>query len=627
MEGQISLENPFRWDGTGASWNYDEILVAFVKGHVVQIGSTDARSTAPFFGLGIGSAACPSVNGLGVPPELLPAPETWTINLTKVAVLNRKDDLLEGGKKPLNRKWRPYSVALTRSQLLLFRDLSWSSTLLSWNNPPKKPPIPSISFKPDEIISLNDVLAILDRSYSKVSYFVLHFSSPHLSVPQHSNTFRFATRDGRCILFQATGEKEMNEWISRINYASAFKSTGIAMRSLGMTSKVLELTGVAAATSHIHDLQLPNLGQPRVLTWDHSNLPEPMDSPPVDGRLHDGYSADTYGRQSELPDLSAPEVEGASQFKETFDTVKAELVAARISAGDLSVAEKAYPVGAEPPRLVSRSHMIHTRVEDLENRICAANAQIDSSMHIARNIAILAPFQKSTRDRLQDTIQTLSKKIQAMQLDVTKLICHRNILLNDLAVEERNYKQATSLALKAATETLQQRYFEYTLRSLSTQELPPKNSFHEETSTGSQSFDSSIHETFRSALDFGPDWPSSGEAFGAPSSWGPSLATDSPVTPDSLTGSYLSPNETSHLSLSITNQSLPETSLHENLSVVPDFPEEQAEEWNRTRAAKRVSLVKLPSDLRMSGKSPRYPDDTNLLTEEPITVADVPYRT
>ena len=444
------------------------------------------------------------------------------------------------------------------------------------------------------------------------------------------NTFRLITRDGRHILFQTTEEKEMDGWISRINYASTFKTTGIRMRSLGMTGKVLELTGVAAATSHLHDLQLPNLGQPRVLTWDHRNLPEPMDESPGDGRLHDGYSADTYGRRSGLADLSAPEVDGASQFKETFDTVKAELAAVRISAGDLSVAEKAYPVGAEPPRLASRFQMIHTRVEDLENRICAANAQIDSSMHIARNIAILAPFQKSTRDRLQDTIQTMSKKIQAMRLDVTKLLCHRNILLNDLAVEERNFKQATSLALQAATETLQQHYSEYISQSsFPTQELPPKTSFHEETSTGSQSFDSSTYETFRSALDFGPDWPSSGEAFAAPSFWGSSLATDSPITPgrDSLTGyNYPSPDETLYLSLSTTDQSLPE-SLHENLSVVPDFPDEQAEEWNKTRAAKRVSLVKLPSDLRMSAiasKPSRHPTDTNLLTEEPITVGDVP---
>ncbi|KAG6381326.1 hypothetical protein JVT61DRAFT_5736 [Boletus reticuloceps] len=597
VEGQISLENPFRWDGIGTSWNYDEILLAFAKGHVVRIGSTDVRSTTPFFGLNVGSS---SLNGLGGAPETIPASETWTIKFTKVAVLNRKDDLLEGGKKTLNRKWRPYSVALTRSQLLLFRDLSWSSTLLSWNNPLKKPPIPSSSFKPDEIITLSDALAVLDRSYSK-----------------HLNTFRLTTRDGRHILFQTTEEKEMNEWISRINYASAFKTTGIRMRSLGMAGKVLELTGAAAATSHFHDLQLSNLVQPRVLTRDHHNPSEPTNESPGDGRLHDGYSADTYGSQSELADLSAPELEGASQLKETFDTVKAELAAARIGVG--AVVEKAYLVGAEPPRLSSRSQTIRTRVEDLENRICAANTQIDSSMHIARNIAILAPFQKSTRDRLQDIIQTMSKKVQAMRLDVTKLICHRNILLNDLAVEERNFKHATSLALQAATETLQQRYREYNSQSSSSpQELPPKSSFHEETSTGSQSFDLSTCDTFRSALDFGPDWPSSGEAFAAPSFW---------VTPgyDNSTGCYPSPDKTSYLSLSTTNQSLPETFLHGNISTVPDFSEEQAEEWHKTRAAKRVSLVKLPSNLHMSAiasKSSCRSEDNSLLKEEPIAVRD-----
>lgn len=127
------------------------------------------RSTAPFFGLNVGSNPSPSLNGLDGAPEALPASEAWTIKLTKVAVLNRKDELLEGGKKSSNRKWRPYSVALTRSQLLLFRDISWSSTLLSWNDPPRKPPIPSTLFKPDEIISLHDALAVLDRSYSRVS--------------------------------------------------------------------------------------------------------------------------------------------------------------------------------------------------------------------------------------------------------------------------------------------------------------------------------------------------------------------------------------------------------------------------------------------------------------------------
>lgn len=627
VEGQISFESPFRWDGTGNSWDYDEILLDFANGHVVQIASVDVRPTTPFFGLNVGGIPTPSVNGLGGVPEAVPVSETWTIKLTKVAVLNRKDDLLEGGKKPLNRKWRLYSVALTRSQLLLFRNLSWPTTLTSWNEPPRKPPIPSTSFKPDETISLNDVLAVLDRSYNKVSQFTLQISNLHLSLPQHLNTFRLTTRDGRHILFQTTEEKEMNEWISRINYASAFKTRGIHMRSLGMTSKALELTGVAAAVSHLHDLRLPNVSQPRMLVWNHHNHLASMDKPP--GKSRNRYSVDMVGCQSESVGTSAPEVEGASQFKETFDTVKAELAAARISAGDLSDMEKAYPVGQEPPRLASRSHMIHTRVEDLENRICAANAQIDSSIHIARNIAILAPFQKSTRDRLQDTIHTMSKKIQAMRLDVTKLICHRNILLNDLAAEERNLKQATSLALQAATETLQQRYSEYTSHSsTSTQEHQHKVSFQGETFTaGSQSLDSSTYEASRSVLDFGPNWPSSGEAFAAPSFWGRSVTTDSPAAQgyDNSMSCYPSPDETSYLSLSTTNQSLQDISLHEKRPVV-DFPEEQAEEWNKTRAAKRVSLVKLPSDLRMTviaGKSSCHDQGNNTLKEEP----HVGYRT
>jgi hypothetical protein len=146
----------------------------FIRGHTVQIGLTDARSTAPFFGLSVGGTIpTPSFNGLSNALETLVASETWTIKFIKVAVLNRKDDLLEGGKKPSNRKWRPYSVALTRSSLLLFRDLSWASLLLSWNDFPKKAPIASTSFKPDEIISLNGALAVLDRSNSKVDQHML----------------------------------------------------------------------------------------------------------------------------------------------------------------------------------------------------------------------------------------------------------------------------------------------------------------------------------------------------------------------------------------------------------------------------------------------------------------------
>jgi hypothetical protein len=42
------------------------------------------------------------------------------VRMTKVGLLTRKDDLLEGGKRGNWRKWKQWTVILTGSQLLFF---------------------------------------------------------------------------------------------------------------------------------------------------------------------------------------------------------------------------------------------------------------------------------------------------------------------------------------------------------------------------------------------------------------------------------------------------------------------------------------------------------------------------
>lgn len=177
VEEYIPLENPFRWDGTGASWDYDEILLAFSKSLVITISSVEsARLPAAFFGLTVGGFPGSSMGGI---PDVYPAPpEMRNLKIIKVTTLHRKDDVLEGGKKPHNRKWRPYSVALTQSQILLFRDLTWTTVLLSWNGTPNQAPFQSTLFRPDEIIPLKDALAVFDRSYTKVRSFFRHWPYP-----------------------------------------------------------------------------------------------------------------------------------------------------------------------------------------------------------------------------------------------------------------------------------------------------------------------------------------------------------------------------------------------------------------------------------------------------------------
>jgi hypothetical protein len=69
---------------------------------------------------------------------------------------------------------------LTGSQLLFFKDTTWALVLLKEaNDASREPGRPSMgtskvllprmaSFKPDEVLSIKDSIAIVDTSYSKV---------------------------------------------------------------------------------------------------------------------------------------------------------------------------------------------------------------------------------------------------------------------------------------------------------------------------------------------------------------------------------------------------------------------------------------------------------------------------
>lgn len=95
-----------------------------------------------------------------------PKQETLRVKITKAGTLNRKGDLLQSGRKASNRKWRAWGVMLTGSQLLFFRDPSWAVMVLTRTESSDTSRI--TVFKPDEIISVKDAIAVYDTSYTKV---------------------------------------------------------------------------------------------------------------------------------------------------------------------------------------------------------------------------------------------------------------------------------------------------------------------------------------------------------------------------------------------------------------------------------------------------------------------------
>ncbi|KAG1826129.1 uncharacterized protein BJ212DRAFT_1318177 [Suillus subaureus] len=601
VEQHIPLDNPYCWKGTS-----DTIEITCFEHNRLPSG---------LFGLSVSNPS--SLMGANSLPGFLPPQkETWRLKLSKVSVLNRKDEILEGGKKPSNRKWKSFGVALTTSQVLLFRDPSWAAAFLSSSDYSRES---TIHCKPDEVLSVKDALAVFDRSYQK-----------------HSNTFRLALADGRQILFQASNELEINQWVSRINYASAFKSAGIRMRPPGMTGREVTLTGVAAAQSHLQDLRVVQQPQPKIRLWgSQSSLIRATKS--TDESTEDAVersNPEDFEAQHDITHEppAVREIEGASQFKATFDKVKAQLAAARLSLGDQSlssndVSDAVVPFLGHRSSLTAdgnafpqsnRTILLQSTISDLEDRICVAQPLLETKMHFARNIAILTPFQRSTRDRLQDAVQNVAKQISQLRLEIARLICHRNVLLNDVAAEEQVFKQAATVALNAAMDTLQSRG----------QCIPePMSSPDDESLDASLpqssskvipiSVESSIDDSFRSALDFGPDWPTN-YAFSVSNVLETPRITDSPLTEGEGSGYPFLEAETS-LSESRTAHSIPSSlelsaqdgtphSVHEKFYTAQESPEEQAEEWNKTRAAKRVSLVKLPPDIRLStmfGKTQR----------------------
>jgi hypothetical protein len=174
VERYIPLENPYTFEGTDGPWSEQELHGAFVKATVVEIDLPNMGRPSTIFSLSPSeNSSAPVSNFNDIPKIYSSKGKTWNLKITKCGLLNRKDDTSEGGKKTINRKWKPWSVVLTGSQLLFFRDSTWNSALQTPStDSPTRQAIhpPTTILRPDELFSLKDSIAVHDRSYTKVTY-------------------------------------------------------------------------------------------------------------------------------------------------------------------------------------------------------------------------------------------------------------------------------------------------------------------------------------------------------------------------------------------------------------------------------------------------------------------------
>ena len=207
LKDVMILDNHYTYLGTAPSLNLANLNKTFFKSGILQIVSSRSRPEAFM-----------SPETMANPAEAHPG--VVDIKITKVGILWRKDMKKKKARSP----WQEWGAILTGAQLYFFRNTTWIKSLMHQHDSHHKHKLPGSpvifkppleQFKPDVLMSTEDAVALLDTNYKK-----------------HKHALVFVRHGGFEETFLADSEAEMNDWLAKLNYASAFRTAGVRMRGI-----------------------------------------------------------------------------------------------------------------------------------------------------------------------------------------------------------------------------------------------------------------------------------------------------------------------------------------------------------------------------------------------------------
>ncbi len=207
LKDVMPLDDNYSYLGTAKNLNFQELQKTFFRTGVLQIVSARSRPDAFM-----------SEKTATNPEEAHPG--IVDIKITKVGLLWRKDVK----KKKTRSPWQEWGAILTGAQLYFFRNTAWIKNLMHQHESHVrhghdgmpvifKPPLEQ--FKPDALISTDGAVALLDWTYKK-----------------HKHAFTYVRHGGFEEVLLADNEEEMNDWLAKLNYAAAFRTSGVRMRGV-----------------------------------------------------------------------------------------------------------------------------------------------------------------------------------------------------------------------------------------------------------------------------------------------------------------------------------------------------------------------------------------------------------
>ncbi|KAK4050285.1 hypothetical protein OIV83_003606 [Microbotryomycetes sp. JL201] len=439
----IPQRSPFSYTGTTSFFNATSLHRQFALAPVLQVTGRVLSKSSASSGRGSSDLAGADLTPVPSNTTYVPVPRNQTdregilasIKVTKIGTLNRKEDLAEGGRKSSSRKWKGWTVILTSSQLLFFKDApTWATLLLQEvaNRPEKagdQVQIFSIQapFKPDAVLSLAHTAAIYDSTYSK-----------------YTNVFRLVAPAGRQYLFQTTTKEELNSWLHAINYAASLKTAGIKLRPLAQKQSADGFKGLSFANSDVS------------ISGTSSDVGEsPVPSSPCSSSFHLGSSRSSRASSLDKLPPSRSSTENVRGAKTSYDSLSraahSSFEPENGGENDVELLMKETGTSTAPknirlgdavdevlkPLVLSRADQLRTKIAELESEIDQVKVQLRSEMRIVSNLDVLTPFRTSTRDRIVASVPPIEKRVRQVRMRLATLLCHREVLSRELLVEDR----------------------------------------------------------------------------------------------------------------------------------------------------------------------------------------------
>ncbi|KAK7754874.1 hypothetical protein SLS62_003188, partial [Diatrype stigma] len=336
LKDQIPLEEHYSYLGTAKELNLKELQKTFFKTGVLQIVSARSRPDAFM-----------TEKTANNPEEAHPG--IVDIKVTKVGILWRKDTK----KKKTRSPWQEWGAILTGAQLYFFRNTTWIKNLIHQYETHLKsghdgiplifnPPLEN--FKPDGLMSTEGAVALYDMSYKK-----------------HKSSFVYIKHGGFEEVLLAQNDEERNDWLAKLNYAAAFRTSGVRMRG-------------------------------------------------VVGGNYEGQNRRAIRR------LDNGE---ATQLVQTPN-------------GEVSINRGRIDPKMARDILVARREVIRQKIAEAEEKLQAAEKQLDGQLRNARHLLVLAPIQDKTREQVRGAAAKVIAQLKWSRTELWRLKCHRDILVMDL---------------------------------------------------------------------------------------------------------------------------------------------------------------------------------------------------